>query len=105
MDMIPIVVEFRQSAQLCRIFFEKYAEKQIPLLRKAFPIKIAEQLIHIGILLFKQIRRFITVNDTAVCHFPKRFTIFFHNSSENNMFSFQIRNLIKQFFHFPPLSR
>ena len=68
------------------------------------PIQIAEKLIHIRILLFKEIRRLITVNDAVVSHFPKRFTVFFNNFSENNTFSFQIRNLIKQLFHFPPLS-
>lgn len=99
MQVIPVIVEFRQPTKLYRILPEINPKKQVLLFLKIFAVNIADQLIHVGILLLQEIRWFITVNMMALSHFPKGFLIIFRDFSENNLFPFQTADLIKQFLH------
>ena len=75
MQMIPVIVKFRQSAKLGRMVFEEYAKKQVLLFLKISAVKIMDQPVRIGILLLEEICRFITVDDIAVDHILKGIAI------------------------------
>ena len=44
-DMVPVIVEFRQSAELGRIILQEYPKEQVLLALKVLPVEILKQLV------------------------------------------------------------